>query len=55
MEGMTTFAAWLAGVPPSALIFAMLLSYTLCFAGMTFAWLSYRKRQRKTQEGERDQ
>jgi hypothetical protein len=46
------FAAW-AGVPPSALIFAMLLSYTLCFAGMTFAWLSYRKRQRKS-ESERE-
>lgn len=54
MEGITTFAAWFAGVPPSALIFAMLLSYTLCFAGMTFAWLSYRKRQRKSRESERE-
>jgi hypothetical protein len=54
MEGMTTFAAWLAGVPPSALIFAMLLSYALCFAGMTFAWLSYRKRHRNNEESERE-
>jgi len=52
-DGMSAFAFWLAGVPPSALIFAMLLSYTLCFAGLTFAWLSYRKRQRKGSEREK--
>ena len=36
----------LQGVPPRALVMAMALSYLLCFAGMTFAYLSYRRRQR---------
>ena len=34
-------------VPPRALIVAMLISYTLCFAGMIFAYLSWRRRRRK--------
>jgi hypothetical protein len=33
-------------VPPRALIVAMLISYTLCFAGMIFAYLSWRRRRR---------
>ena len=33
------------GVPPHALVLAMLLSYALGFAGMLLAYLNYRKRR----------
>ncbi len=32
-------------VPPQGLVFAMLLSYALGFAGMILAYLNYRKRK----------
>ncbi len=32
-------------VPPQGLVFAMLLSYALGFAGMLLAYLNYRKRK----------
>jgi len=32
-------------VPPRGLVFAMLLSYALGFAGMLLAYLNYRKRK----------
>jgi len=37
---------WLQQVPPRALVLAMALSYVLCFAGMLFAYLAYRRRRR---------
>ncbi len=40
----------LQGVPPRALVMAMLLSYVMCFAGLTFAYLNYRKRKKKERE-----
>ena len=36
--------------PRHALVFAMLLSYALGFAGMLLAYLSYRKRHREPQQ-----
>lgn len=41
---------------PRALVMAMTLSYVLCFAGLIFAWISYRRRQRSGGEppGEHD-
>jgi predicted Na+-dependent transporter len=39
-------AILLQGVPPRALVMAMLLSYFMCFAGMIFAYLNYRRRQK---------
>jgi len=40
---------------PRALLMAMTLSYALCFAGLIFAWISYRRRQRSAppQDGQR--
>jgi hypothetical protein len=38
-------ALLLQEVPPGGLIFAMLLSYALGFAGMLLAYLNYRKRK----------
>jgi hypothetical protein len=35
----------LQDVPPRGLVFAMLLSYALGFAGMLLAYLNYRKRK----------
>lgn len=34
------------GAAPLPLLMAMTLSYVLCFAGMIFAWISYRRRKR---------
>ncbi len=44
MRAAPILALWLQGVPPKALIFAMLLSYALGFAGMLLAYLNYKKR-----------
>ena len=41
------FAILLQGVPPRALVLAMLLSYTMCFAGLIFAYVNYRKRKKR--------
>jgi hypothetical protein len=50
MEMIHTGAVWfLQGVPPRALVMAMTLAYALCFAGMIFAYITYRRRQ-KTQK-----
>jgi hypothetical protein len=38
-------ALLLQDVPPGGLVFAMLLSYALGFAGMLLAYLNYRKRK----------
>ena len=53
-SGCFRFLAAAAEAPRHALVFAMLLSYALGFAGMLLAYLSYRKRHksRKLQEGE---
>ena len=48
---MTAWLALLAaegGEPRHALVFAMLLSYALGFAGMLLAYLSYRKRRKSS-------
>lgn len=42
---MSMVAMMLQEVPPSGLVFAMLLSYGLGFAGMLLAYLNYRKRK----------
>jgi hypothetical protein len=39
-------AIWLQGAAPRALVLAMLLSYVMCFAGMLFAYVHYRRRLR---------
>jgi hypothetical protein len=36
----------LQAVPPRALVLAMLLSYAMCFAGLAFAYVNYRRRQK---------
>lgn len=41
-----TDATLLLTAAPRALLMAMTLSYALCFAGLIFAWISYRRRQR---------
>lgn len=46
---------WLQQVPPRVLVFGMTIAYVLCFAGLIFAYLSYRRRRRsgdKTGKGE---
>jgi len=46
MNSLPLSAVLLAqGVPPHALVLAMLLSYALGFAGMLLAYLNYRKRR----------
>ena len=50
---MMIAAVLLQGVPPRALVLAMLLSYVMCFAGLIFAYVNYRRRQ-KTQGKEGD-
>ena len=42
---MSMVAMMLQEVPPQGLVFAMLLSYALGFAGMLLAYLNYRKRK----------
>jgi hypothetical protein len=37
-------AGLLQGVPPESLVFAMLISYALGFAGMLLAYLNWRRR-----------
>ena len=44
------FVLLLQGVPPRALVLAMLLSYVMCFAGLIFAYVNYRKRKKKEAE-----
>ena len=45
MFGTSMLAIILQEVPPQGLVFAMLLSYGLGFAGMLLAYLNYRKRK----------
>lgn len=40
----------LQGVPPRALVLAMMLSYAMCFAGLIFAYVNYRRRQKADAE-----
>lgn len=54
MTHLATRMLLLQGVPPKALVFAMLLSYVMCFAGLIFAYLNYRRRKRKQQQRDRD-
>ena len=46
MLAMPILGMILQEVPPQGLVFAMLLSYALGFAGMLLAYLNYRKRHR---------
>ena len=48
-------ALLLQGVPPRALVLAMTLAYALCFAGMLFAYLSYRRRQTRGDGGKKSE
>jgi hypothetical protein len=41
---------WLQEVPPRALLMGMTLAYLLCFAGLLFAYLSYRRRGRSAKK-----
>jgi hypothetical protein len=45
MFAMANVTLILQDVPPQGLVFAMLLSYALGFAGMLLAYLNYRKRK----------
>lgn len=45
MYALPNVSLILQEVPPQGLVFAMLLSYGLGFAGMLLAYLSYRKRK----------
>jgi len=45
MVAMLFVSLILQEVPPQGLVFAMLLSYALGFAGMLLAYLNYRKRK----------
>ena len=45
MSTTPMLAMILQEVPPRGLVFAMLLSYGLGFAGMLLAYLNYRKRK----------
>ncbi len=45
-RSLTTSAALLLAEPPRAIILAMVISYSLCFAGLGLAWWSYRRRQK---------
>jgi len=47
MKMLTTLMFLLQGVPPRALVFAMLLSYVMCFAGLIFAYVNYRRRKKR--------
>lgn len=48
MTAEPTLAAflWLQEVPPRALLMGMTIAYLLCFAGLLFAYLSYRRRRK---------
>jgi hypothetical protein len=51
---MNDLSLLLQAVPPRALVMAMTLAYTLCFAGMLFAYLAYRRKQAAARkDGER--
>jgi len=53
MEMLHTGAVWfLQGVPPRALVMAMTLAYALCFAGMIFAYITYRRRRKAQKKDE---
>ncbi len=45
IHATSMLALMLQEVPPQGLVFAMLLSYALGFAGMLLAYLNYRKRK----------
>lgn len=44
-EAIPAAAAWLQEVPPRALVVGMAIAYLLSFAGLVFAYLSYRRRR----------
>lgn len=48
MSALATLATWLflQQVPPRALVLGMTIAYVLCFAGLIFAYLNYRRRHR---------
>lgn len=46
MNAIVPAALLLQGVPPRALVLAMLLSYAMCFAGLIFAYVNYRRRHK---------
>lgn len=48
MSALLSLSAWLwlQQVPPQALVFGMTIAYVLCFAGLIFAYLNYRRRHR---------
>jgi len=54
IAGLVATLALAAEEPRHALVFAMLLSYALGFAGMFLAYLSYRKRQKGGTPGEQE-
>ena len=49
---MVDLSLLLQAVPPRALVMAMTLAYALCFAGMLFAYLSYRRKQAAARKDE---
>ena len=53
MELWTAGAVWiLQQAPARALVLAMTLAYVLCFAGMIFAYITYRRRQKAQKKDE---
>lgn len=56
MTAEATLAAvlWLQEVPPRALLMGMSIAYLLCFAGLLFAYLSYRRRRSGDKRKEED-
>lgn len=44
-SAVPTALLWLQGLPPRALVLGMTIAYLMCFAGLVFAYLNYRRRR----------
>jgi hypothetical protein len=44
-------AAMLQQASARSLVFAMALAYVMCFAGLIFAYINYRRRQKNSSKG----
>jgi len=51
MTPLANFVFFLQATPARALVLAMLLSYVMCFAGLIFAYINYRKRKKQPPSG----
>ena len=52
---MTGAILWLQAAPGWGLVMAMTLAYALCFAGLIFAYVNYRRRHKAEQKRNEEQ